>query len=112
MSRFVIARSTLVRRSPPSGEGGCDEAIHSFFAARWIASLTLAMTLRECSACLSYPLGGQALQREGETSPTPNCHRRVIAAFPIIFESAYGGAAALPSANSNYIDTSKAWRQP
>jgi hypothetical protein len=25
----VIARSTLVRRSPPSGEGGCDEAIHS-----------------------------------------------------------------------------------
>jgi hypothetical protein len=23
----VIARSTLVRRSPPSGEGGCDEAI-------------------------------------------------------------------------------------
>src|ERR1700685_2926401 len=24
----VIARSTLVRRSPPSGEGGCDEAIH------------------------------------------------------------------------------------
>src|SRR3984957_18659668 len=24
----VIARSTLVRQSPPSGEGGCDEAIH------------------------------------------------------------------------------------
>src|SRR6202035_2935264 len=24
----AIARSTLVRRSPPSGEGGCDEAIH------------------------------------------------------------------------------------
>src|ERR1700683_4136336 len=24
----VIARSPLVRRSPPSGEGGCDEAIH------------------------------------------------------------------------------------
>ena len=24
----VIARSTPVRRSPPSGEGGCDEAIH------------------------------------------------------------------------------------
>src|SRR6202142_3972141 len=37
----VIARSTLVRRSPPSGEGGCDEAIHSsltVFAAPWIAS--------------------------------------------------------------------------
>jgi hypothetical protein len=29
---LVIARSSLVRRSPPSGEGGCDEAIHSFFA--------------------------------------------------------------------------------
>src|SRR5882757_877521 len=29
----VIARSSLVRRSPPSGEGGCDEAIQSFFAA-------------------------------------------------------------------------------
>jgi hypothetical protein len=43
----VIARSTLVRRSPPSGEGGCDEAIHSSlaaFAAPWIASLALAMT--------------------------------------------------------------------
>src|SRR5260221_593864 len=24
----VIARRALVRRSPPSGEGGCDEAIH------------------------------------------------------------------------------------
>jgi hypothetical protein len=24
----VIARSALIRRSPPSGEGGCDEAIH------------------------------------------------------------------------------------
>ena len=38
----VIARSTFVRRSPPSGEGGCDEAIHSSlaaFAARCIASL-------------------------------------------------------------------------
>src|ERR1022692_170235 len=27
-SHSVIARSPLVRRSPPSGEGGCDEAIH------------------------------------------------------------------------------------
>src|SRR5580700_6380954 len=27
MSRFVIARSTLVRRSPPSGEGGCDDRV-------------------------------------------------------------------------------------
>jgi hypothetical protein len=26
--KVVIARSALVRRSPPSGEGGCDEAIH------------------------------------------------------------------------------------
>src|SRR3984893_11232292 len=34
VSPFVIARSTLVRRSPPSGEGGCDEAIHSFFMPR------------------------------------------------------------------------------
>jgi hypothetical protein len=32
---YVIARST------------CDEAIHTFFAARWIASLTLAMTVAE-----------------------------------------------------------------
>jgi len=30
---LVIARSTLVRRSPPSGEGGCDEAIHSSLTA-------------------------------------------------------------------------------
>jgi hypothetical protein len=29
----VIARSPLVRRSPPSGEGGCDEANHSLLAA-------------------------------------------------------------------------------
>src|ERR1700682_3628971 len=29
ISSIVIARSTPVRRSPPSGEGGCDEAIHS-----------------------------------------------------------------------------------
>src|SRR5580704_2512445 len=38
----VIARITPVRRSPPSGEGGCDEAIHSShaaLAAPWIASL-------------------------------------------------------------------------
>src|SRR3984893_16196578 len=47
MSVIVIARSTLVRRSPPSGEGGCDEAIHSSFVWRlWIASLRLAMTAR------------------------------------------------------------------
>ena len=37
----VIARSALVRRSPPSGEGGCDEAIHlsSDATVKWIASL-------------------------------------------------------------------------
>src|SRR5450756_1530408 len=35
VSPFVIARSTLVRRSPPSGEGGCDEAIHPFFMPRY-----------------------------------------------------------------------------
>src|SRR5450756_2652018 len=35
VSPFVIARSTLVRRSPPSGEGGCDEAIHPFFKPRY-----------------------------------------------------------------------------
>src|ERR1035437_5884186 len=35
MSINVIARSTLVRRSPPSGEGGCDEAIHSSFVWRY-----------------------------------------------------------------------------
>jgi hypothetical protein len=45
-SHRVIARSTLVRRSPPSGEGGCDEAIHLTIgsAVKWIASLALAMT--------------------------------------------------------------------
>src|SRR4051812_33148811 len=26
-ANFVVARSSLVRRSPPSGEGGCDETI-------------------------------------------------------------------------------------
>jgi hypothetical protein len=36
----VMARSALVRQSPPSGEGGCDEAIHPSLAARWIASLS------------------------------------------------------------------------
>jgi hypothetical protein len=42
----VIARSPLVRRSPPPGEGGCDEAIHlpTDTAVKRIASLTLAMT--------------------------------------------------------------------
>jgi hypothetical protein len=34
-SLYVIARSTLVHRSPPSGEGGCDEAIHPFFMPRY-----------------------------------------------------------------------------
>jgi hypothetical protein len=42
-SHSVIARSAPVRRSPPSGEGGCDEAIHSFFAlSEWIASRSLS----------------------------------------------------------------------
>src|ERR1700683_4616503 len=50
---FVIARSTLVRRSPPSGEGGCDEAIHTCFMAPWIASLALAMTVVDAAALVS-----------------------------------------------------------
>jgi hypothetical protein len=53
-SRSVIARSALVRRSPPSGEGGCDEAIHltTGAAVKWIASLVLAMTA-DGSVCRS-----------------------------------------------------------
>ena len=60
----VIAKSALVRRSPPSGEGGCDEAIHPSLAARWIASLIgrrgaptrwLAMTESRPRSCRSAP---------------------------------------------------------
>ena len=52
----VIARSTLVRRSQPSGEGGCDDRVRRSStseggsnpllpgAATWIASPALAMT--------------------------------------------------------------------
>jgi len=40
----VIARSTLVRRSPPSGEGGCDEAIHTCFCGAMDCFAALAMT--------------------------------------------------------------------
>src|ERR1700689_2112013 len=45
----VIARSALVRRSPPSGEGGCDEAIH----------------LSTCGAmdCFAEPVIGRAFAR-------------------------------------------------
>ena len=59
-----FARSALVRRSPPSGEGGCDEAIHPSLAARWIASLIgrrgaptrwLAMTESRPRSCRSAP---------------------------------------------------------
>jgi hypothetical protein len=44
----VIARSPLVRRSPPSGEGGCDAAIHPAASdeARMDCFAALAMTLR------------------------------------------------------------------
>jgi hypothetical protein len=68
----VIARSTLVRRSPPSGEGGCDEAIHfsccltkagllrgACQRARVRATRWLAMTA-DC-ASLIRPTGYRAL---------------------------------------------------
>src|SRR6202451_2045617 len=41
----VIARSTFVRRSPPSGEGGCDEAIHLSACRTMDCFAALAMTV-------------------------------------------------------------------
>src|ERR1700722_3384328 len=41
----VIARSTFVRRSPPSGEGGCDEAIHLSACRTMDCFAELAMTV-------------------------------------------------------------------
>ena len=57
----VIARSALVRRSPPSGEGGCDEAIHRTPRARLDCFAALAMT---CPNTSFYSLPGRGTSKQ------------------------------------------------
>src|ERR1700731_3673514 len=77
----VIARSTPVRRSPPSGEGGCDEAIHSFlFAAPMDCFASLAMTGRDCDH-LTSSLRGALLSAEARLRAKADATRQSILFF-------------------------------
>jgi hypothetical protein len=105
----VIARSTFVRRSPPSGEGGCDEAIHLSACRTMDCFAALAMTVLGRSLA-SYSTSSR--RRPGPITPNVRCcdaRRREATntAVPRNF-TAYGsrpspgrqGASRSPSARS------------